>query len=60
MFGDAELRVPSEWKIRFETISIVGDIIDRRPRHAERRDADGDPDLIVSGVDFLGDIKIRD
>ncbi|MFP9190950.1 LiaF transmembrane domain-containing protein [Natrialbaceae archaeon A-CW1-1] len=60
VFGDAELRVPPEWEVRFETISILGDITDRRPRHDESWKADGDPDLIVSGVAFLGDIEIRD
>jgi predicted membrane protein len=60
VFGDVELRVPSEWKVRLDTVSVIGDVIDRRPRQSTEPEADQEPDLIVTGVAFFGEIEIRD
>lgn len=60
VFGDAELRIPAEWEVRLDTLAVFGDVIDRRRRDPNDRDADREPDLIVTGVAFFGEIEIRD
>lgn len=58
VFGDAEIRVPSEWDVRLETLNIFGSTRDRRPA-AEERDG-AEPTLVVTGVSLFADITIRD
>lgn len=59
-FGEAEIRVPAYWDVRLETMSIFGDVRDRRPDPSMEHRPDGQPDLIVTGVAIFGDIEIRD
>ena len=60
VFGDAELRVPADWDVRLETVSIFGDTVDRRRRPADGVDVETEPDLLVTGVCAFGDIRLRD
>ncbi len=60
VFGDAELRVPNEWTVRLEVLTVFGDTVDRRPAGKETRKERDEPDLIVTGVSLFGDIGIRD
>ncbi len=59
VFGSAEIRVPKDWDVRLETLSVFGETSDRRRRGGER-DATDDPELIVTGIALFGDIEIRD
>lgn len=66
VFGDAEIRVPEGWDVRFETLNVFGDTTDRRGRSAaddrgaaDRADGE-DPELIVTGVSLFADVEIRD
>lgn len=74
VLADTEIRVPDEWDVRLETLTILGDTVDRRPsgtggRRSEaggrpsgtgERPTDDDPDLVVTGLVLLGDLEIRD
>lgn len=58
IFGDVEIRIPSEWKVDLQVMSIFGDTIDRRPRPSE---SSGDETtLVVTGNAIFGNIEIRD
>ena len=57
VFGSAEIRVPEEWDVQIETMSVFGESSDTR-RHGGKRDSD-EPELIVTGVALFGDIEIR-
>ena len=60
VFGDAEIRVPIDWTVHLETMSVFGETIDRRPRSESVVPSDGEPDLIVTGIALFGEIEIRD
>lgn len=58
IFDDVEVRVPEDWTVELEVLSVFGDVIDRRPRPAEG-ERDG-PLLRVTGTAIFGDIEVRD
>lgn len=60
VFGDSEIRVPREWDVRLETLSVFGDTADRRPEPDEAGPSGEQPHLVVTGVSLFGDIHIRD
>jgi len=60
VFGDVELRVPSEWNVRLDMLTALGDTTDRRPRQPDTADATSEQDLIVTGVCAFSDVQIRD
>ena len=59
-FGDAEIRVPREWNVRIDTMSIFGSVRDRRPDHGGVEASDSELDAIITGVALFGDIELRD
>ena len=59
-FGDAEIRVPRDWNVRMETMSIFGSVRDRRPDRDEAEPVDSEPDAIITGVALFADIELRD
>lgn len=61
IFGDAEVRVPADWDVTLETLTIFGETIDRRPRGDESdRERTERPEVIVTGIALFGDIEVRD
>lgn len=56
VLGDVEVAVPEDWVVQFDTVNLLGETEDRRPQHSRN----GRPDLVVSGVLFLGDVTVRD
>lgn len=58
VFGDVEIRLPAEWEIDIQVMSVFGDTVDRRPRSQEH-DPQG-PTLILTGSAVFGDIEILD
>lgn len=60
VFGDTEIRVPNDWDVRVETLTIFGEFVDRRPRQGDGRRDHDDPELVVTGVSFFGDVEISD
>lgn len=56
IFGGAELRVPEDWTVKTETVSVFGGVEDNRhhPGSAET------PDLVVTGISIFGGVEIHD
>lgn len=59
VFGGVEIRVPSGWEVRINTISALGSPTDRRRRLAGDHETDDNPNLIISGIALFGGIEIR-
>lgn len=57
VMGEARLRVPPDWSVRFDNTTVMGETKDERSRREER---DGAPDLIVTGQVVMGSLKIED
>lgn len=57
VLGGVEIRVPSEWRIEFNTSGMLGGSGDER-RNAETW-GEGQPDLVINGNFFLGGVTIK-
>ena len=57
VMGDARLRVPRGWNIRFDNTTVMGETKDDRGGSDSH---DGTPDLIVTGQMVMGSLKIED
>lgn len=55
IFGEAVIRVPSEWSVAQESIAVFGSVEDDRGTTT-----DGTPDLTVDGVALFGTIRITE
>ena len=56
VIGDCEVRVPEDWTVRLDTVTVLGEVVDRRPRGP----AAETPDLVLTGLVVLGDVTVRD
>ena len=57
VMGEARLRVPPHWSVRFDNTTVMGETKDERPHHESQ---DGAPDLIITGQVVMGSLKIDD
>ena len=57
VMGEAKLRVPSGWSVRFDNNSVMGETKDER---AHRESEDDTPDLVITGQVVMGSLKIED
>ena len=57
VMGEARLRVPRGWNIRFDNTTVMGETKDDRGGSDSH---DGTPDLIVTGQVVMGSLKIED
>lgn len=56
VFGDVTVRVPPEWTVSTETVSIAGRVADTRRERPSGRS----PDLALSGVAVFGNVTVTD
>lgn len=57
IFGDVTVRVPPDWDVATESVSIFGRVVDQR---ADRPARSATPDAVVSGVAVFGDVVVTD
>jgi len=64
IFGETEVRVPADWAVDLEVLTIFGESRDRRSRETTVDDGEegpaGEPNLVVTGVCLFGSIHVRD
>ncbi len=57
VMGEMKLRVPRDWNVRLDNVTVMGESKDERLR----READGaQTDLVISGAVVMGSLKIED
>lgn len=56
LFGGAELRVPTEWNVKVEVISILGGFSDKRDLTAQEDDA---PLVVIKGLAIFGGGEVK-
>lgn len=57
VMGEIKLRVPSEWDVRVDNVTLMGGTTSELPR---RESQEGSPDLIITGNVLMGSLKIED
>lgn len=57
VMGEMKLRIPEEWNVQVDNVTVMGESKDERTR---RDPEDGHPDLVVSGTVVMGSLKIED
>ena len=57
VMGEIKLRVPSEWDVRIDNVTLMGGTSSELPR---REAQEGSPDLIITGNVLMGSLKIED
>ncbi len=56
IFGGPEFRVPEDWHVKLDVLTLFGSVKDNRPR----KEVSADPDLVVTGVTIFGGVEILD
>ena len=56
IFGGPEIRVPEDWNVKLDVLTLFGAAEDSRPRVAVSEE----PDLVVTGVTIFGGVEILD
>ena len=57
VMGEVKLKVPSDWSVRFDNITVMGESKDERAANETRA---GAPDLVITGTVMMGSLKIDD
>ena len=57
VMGEIKLRVPSEWNVQIDNVTLMGETASQLPRHEAQ---EGSPDLIITGNVVMGSLKIED
>jgi predicted membrane protein len=58
IMGGIEIKVPENWVVKDDTFAIFGAAEDKRS--ASVQVVDDSPDLVVTGVVFMGGLEIKD
>lgn len=56
VFGGTKLRVPANWRIKSDVISVFGGVDDKRPQAA---DVDNSKILVLEGVCIFGGVELK-
>lgn len=56
LFGGAEIRVPTEWNVKVEVISILGGFSDKRDQTVQEEDA---PLVVIKGMAIFGGGEVK-
>lgn len=56
IFGGPEIRVPEDWNVKLDVLTLFGAAEDSRPR----TEVSAEPDLVVTGVTIFGGVEILD
>ena len=56
IFGGPEIRVPEDWNVKLDVLTLFGAAEDTRPR----TEVSDEPDLVVTGVTIFGGVEILD
>jgi hypothetical protein len=58
VMGGAEIRVPPDWRVRFETSTVFGGTADERKQ--VEGPAEGPPHLVIRGTLVFGGVSVKD
>lgn len=56
LFGGPEIRVPADWNVKLDVLTLFGSAEDTRARG----EVSAEPDLIVTGLTIFGGVEIRE
>lgn len=56
IFGGPEIRVPEDWNVKLDVLTLFGGAEDSRPR----TEVSDEPDLVITGVTIFGGVEVLD
>ena len=57
VMGEVKVRVPSDWNVQLENVTVLGETQDKRSHHQV---TGGDVDLVITGTVLMGNLEIDD